>query len=134
MLNNVVHYFLCEITAKDENECFSLLFALQNAQVNKVCWKKRWGFLFSEEPPEPFIERLICVLLESQITLTDGIFETGVSNTLCSNPSFRDSTKYQVFIPASDFLFFAKIRLEITNIWCGVSGNLSKYEWWCQNS
>ena len=28
-----------------------------------------------------------------------------------------------VFNPTSDFLFFAKLRLEITNIWCGVSGN-----------
>ena len=36
-------------------------------------------------------------------------------------PPFRHSTKNQVFIPALDFFFFAKIRLEITNIWCGVS-------------
>ena len=56
----------------------------------------------------------------------------GPSSTQCSNPSwawhwhhpfgtnnyppFRQSTKNQVFIPALDFLFFAKIRLEITNI------------------
>ena len=31
-------------------------------------------------------------------------------------PPFRHSTKNQVFIPAFDFLFFAKIRLEITNV------------------
>ena len=32
------------------------------------------------------------------------------------------------------FFFLAKIRLEIINISCGVSGNLSKQEWRCQNS
>ena len=31
-------------------------------------------------------------------------------------PPFRLSTQNQVFIPALDFLFLAKIRLEITNI------------------
>ena len=48
-------------------------------------------------------------------------------------PPFWHSTQNQVFIPALDFLFFAKIRLEITNIWCGVSGNLSEQELWCHN-
>ena len=48
-------------------------------------------------------------------------------------PPFRHSTKNQVLIPALDSYFFAKIRIEITNIWCGVSGNLSEQEWWCQN-
>ena len=48
-------------------------------------------------------------------------------------PSFRHSTQNQVFILTLDFLYFAKIRLEITNIWLGVSGNLSEREWWCQN-
>ena len=73
----------------------------------------------------------------------------GPSSTQCSNPSwawrwhhpfgtnnyppFRHSTKNQVFSPALDFLFFAKIMLEIANIWCGVNGNLSEQEWWCQN-
>ena len=76
--------------------------------------------------------------------------EGGPSSTQCSNPSWawcwrhpfgtnnyppfwHSTTKNQVFIPALDFLFFAKIRLETANIWCGVSGNLSEQEWWCQN-
>ena len=56
----------------------------------------------------------------------------GPSSTQCSNnswacrwhhpfgtnnyPPFRHSTQNQVFILTLDFLFFAKIRLEITNI------------------
>jgi hypothetical protein len=68
----------------------------------------------------------------------------GPSSTQCSNPSwacqwhhpfrtnnyppFRHSTRSQVFILTLDFLFFAKIRLEITTICCGVSGNLSEQE------
>ena len=47
---------------------------------------------------------------------------------------FQHTIKNQVFIPALDFSFFAKIRLEITNTWCGVNGDWSKQEWWCQNS
>jgi hypothetical protein len=41
-------------------------------------------------------------------------------------PPFRHSTQNHVIIPSLDFLFLAKIRLEITNIWCGVIGNLSE--------
>jgi hypothetical protein len=36
-------------------------------------------------------------------------------------PPFRHSTQNQIIIPKLDFLFFAKIRLEITNtymMWC----------------
>ena len=33
-----------------------------------------------------------------------------------NHPPFQHSAKNQVFIPALDFLVFAKIRLEITNI------------------
>ena len=41
-------------------------------------------------------------------------------------PPFWHSTRNQVFSPALDFLFFSKIRLEITNIWFGDIGNLSE--------
>ena len=65
----------------------------------------------------------------------------GPSSTQCSNPSWvwcwrhpfgtnnyipSILTQYLCTTPALDFLFFAKIRLDITNIWCGVSGNLSE--------
>ena len=97
----------------------------------------------------------------TSFTLTDGIFETGVyavpsksqnstvlgqggpSSTQfwCSNPSwawrwhhpFGTNNYQQLFSYALDFFIF-KIRLEkYNNIWCGVRGNLSKQEWWCQN-
>ena len=41
---------------------------------------------------------------------------------------FRLSTQNQVFTHILDFIFLAKIRLQITNIRCGVSGNLSEQE------
>ena len=97
---------------------------------------------------EPFLFIKVREILD--LTLTDGIFETGAygvpsksqnptvlgqggpSSTQYSNPSwaccwhhrfgtinyppFRYSTKNQAFIPALDFLFFTKIRFEITNI------------------
>ena len=74
------------------------------------------------------------------------LYQCGPSSTQYSNHSWTfcwrhlfgtnnytvHKSKY-VFIPALDFLFFDKIRLEITNIWCGVSGNFSKQKWRCQN-
>ena len=48
-------------------------------------------------------------------------------------PPFQHTIKNQVFRLTLDFLFFAKVRLEIANILCGVIGNLSEQEWWCQN-
>ena len=82
--------------------------------------------------------------------LTDGIFETGAygvpsksqdptvlgqggpSSTQCSNLSWACRQNHlfgtKSFILTLIFFFFAKIRLKITNIWCGVSGNLSEQE------
>ena len=46
---------------------------------------------------------------------------------------FNTALKTKSLFPHWIFYFYSKMRLKRTNIWWGVSGNLSEQEWWCQN-
>ena len=60
---------------------------------------------------QPFWVKVIHLVPNVQTLAGRAIYPFGTNNY----PPFRHSTKNQVFSPTLDFLFFTKIRLELTN-------------------